>query len=83
MIEKAEEFFIFIGAILIGVPLGLFIGIICWFKFPLQVYVQARTQLALKRIEKAKAAIKEMEEQDQDIWEKHINRMQEKKSYDN
>ena len=49
----------------------------------MQVYVQARTQLALKRIEKAKAAIKEMEEQDQDIWEKHINRMEEKKSYDN
>jgi len=83
MIEKFEEFFIFIGAILIGVPLGFFIGIICWFKFPLQVYVQARAQLALRRIEKAKAAIRKMEEQDQDIWERHINRMEEKKSYDN
>lgn len=83
MREKFENFFVLIGAILVGIPLGLFVGIVCWFKFPAQVYIEARTNLALQRINKAREKIKELEEQDQDVWERHAQRMEEKKSYDN
>jgi hypothetical protein len=76
-----EEIFIFVGSIVVGIPLGLIAGIVCWFKFPFQVYVQARANLALQRINKAKEKLKEYE--DIDIWERHAQRMEEKKSYDN
>jgi len=76
-----EEIFIFVGSIVVGIPLGLIVGIVCWFKFPFQVYVQARANLALQRINKAKEKLKEYE--DIDIWERHAQRMEEKKSYDN
>jgi len=81
MKEKFENFFVLIGAIIVGIPLGLFVGIVCWFKFPFQVYVQARANLALQRIQRAKEKLKEYE--DIDIWERHAQRMEEKKSYDN
>jgi len=79
--NKFESFFVLTGAILVGIPIGLFVGIVCWFKFPFQVYVQARANLALQRINKAKEKLKEYE--DIDIWERHAQRMEEKKSYDN
>lgn len=81
MKEKFENFFVLIAAIIVGIPLGLFVGIVCWFKFPFQVYVQARANLALQRIQRAKEKLKEYE--DIDIWERHAQRMEEKKSYDN
>jgi len=79
--NKFESFFVLTGVILVGIPIGLFVGIVCWFKFPFQVYVQARANLALQRINKAKEKLKEYE--DIDIWERHAQRMEEKKSYDN
>lgn len=76
-----EEFFALVGSILLGIPIGLIVGIICWFKFPLQVYREARINLATQRINKAKEILKKSEPKD--IWENHIKRMEEKKPYDN
>jgi len=83
MREHFENFFVAIGSILIGIPIGFFVGIVCWFKFPFQIYYQARANLAIQRIHRAEQQIKQLQEEDQDIWERHINRMEEKKSYDN
>jgi len=81
MKEKLANIFIIVGSIFIGIPLGLIVGLVCWFKFPFQIYYQARANLALQRINKAKEKLKEYE--DIDIWERHAQRMEEKKSYDN
>jgi hypothetical protein len=81
MTHKFQNFMILIGSILIGIPLGIVVGLICWFKFPFQIYWQARANLAKNRIQAAEEQLREYETGD--IWEKHIERMQEKKSYDN
>jgi len=81
MREKFENCLIIIGSIVVGVPLGVVVGLICWFKFPFQIYWAARANLALQRIDRAKTQIKEY--QNEDIWENHIKKMEEKKSYDN
>lgn len=80
-----ENTFIVVGSILVGIPLGLVVGLVCWFKFPYQVYIEARRKLALRRIAEAEEFLRNYGKEDvvEDIWEKHINRMQEKKSYDN
>ena len=77
-----EETFIIVGSILIGIPLGFFVGFFCWLKFPLSIYREARINLAIKRIKEAEAFLEE-NKQPKDIWERHIKRMEEKKSYDN
>lgn len=81
-----EETFLVVGSILIGIPLGLFVGLYCWAKFPLSVYREARINLAVKRIKEAKAFLEEhgQGKKSQDIWERHIERMEAKKNnYDN
>ena len=80
-----EEFSIIMGAIIIGIPLGLFVGIVCWIKFPFAVYREARAKLAIKRIQEAKEFLEKhgQTQKTQDIWEKHIQRMEEKKYHDN
>jgi hypothetical protein len=80
-----EETFIVVGSILIGIPLGFFVGLYCWLRFPLSIYREARVNLAIKRIQEAKDFLEEhgQGKKSQDIWEKHIKRMEEKKSYDN
>ena len=83
MRENFENFFAAIASILIGLPLGIFVGIICWIKFPFQIYYQARATLALQRIHRAQQQIKQLQDEEKDIWERHIDRMEEKKSYDN
>jgi len=83
MKENLENFFIAIFSILVGLPLGIFVGIICWLKFPFQVYYQARATLALQRIHRAQQQIKQLQDEEKGIWERHIDRMEEKKSYDN
>ena len=83
MKENLENFFTAIISILIGLPLGIFVGIFCWLKFPFQVYYQARATLALQRIHRAQQQIKQLQDEEKDIWERHIDRMEEKKSYDN
>jgi hypothetical protein len=81
MREKFENLLIIIGSIVVGIPLGVVVGLICWFKFPFQIYWAARANLALQRVEREKVKIKQYETGD--IWEKHIQKMEEKKSYDN
>ena len=81
MKEKLENIFIIVGSIVIGIPLGLIVGLVCWFKFPFQIYYQARADLALKRISRAELELKKYESED--IWEKHIERMEKRKNYDN
>jgi len=81
MKEKIQNFILIIASILIGIPLGIVVGLICWFKFPFQIYWQARANLAENRIRKAKEQLKEYGKED--IWEKHLQRMEEKNNYDN
>jgi len=80
-----EDLFLIVGSILVGIPIGLIVGLICWFKFPRQVYVEARKKVALRRIAEAEEYLRQHGKENvvEDIWEKHINRMEEKKSYDN
>ena len=78
-----EETFIIAGSVLIGLPLGFFVGVYCWLRFPLSIYREARINLAMKRIQEAKDFL-EQHKQPQDIWERHIERMEAKKNnYDN
>lgn len=86
MIYKIQELIIFLGAIVIGVPLGLIVGLVCWFKFPFQVYWEARSKLAQSRIEKAEQLIKQYEKDNSNegMWDRHIERMKsQEKNYDN
>jgi hypothetical protein len=81
MKEKIQNFILFTASILIGIPLGIVVGLICWFRFPFQIYWQARANLAKNRLQAAQEQLKEYGKED--IWEKHIQKMEEKKSYDN
>lgn len=85
MIYKIQNLIVFLGSIFIGIPLGLLVGLICWFKFPFQVYVEARSKLAIRRIQRAEEFIEQhkKDNSNEGMWERHIQRMQEKKSYDN
>ena len=46
-----EELQLIIGSIVIGIPLGLITGLICWLKFPFVLYTNARAKLAMRRIQ--------------------------------
>ncbi len=86
MIYKIQELIIFLGAIVIGVPLGLIVGLVCWFKFPFQVYWEARSKLAQSRIEKAEQLIKQYENENSSdaMWDRHIERIKsQENNYDN
>lgn len=81
MREKFENFFVIIGSIVLGIPLGIVVGLVCWFKFPFQIYGAARANLAKNRVQAAQEQLREYKTGD--IWENHIKKMEEKKSYDN
>jgi hypothetical protein len=86
MKHKIQELIIFLSAIIIGVPLGLIVGLVCWFKFPFQVYAAARINLAEKRIKRAEELIKQYENENSPdgMWDRHIERMKsQEKNYDN
>ena len=85
MIHKIQELIIFLSAIAIGIPLGLIVGLICWFKFPFQIYWEARSKLAESRIEKAKQLIEQYEKDNspEGMWDRHIERIKSKQNYDN
>lgn len=86
MMYKIQELIIFLGAIVIGVPLGLIVGLVCWFKFPFQVYWEARSKLARSRIEKAERLIKQYENENSSdaMWDRHIERIKsQENNYDN
>ena len=76
-----EETCILIASIFVGILIGFFVGIICWFRFPLQIYREARVNLAVKRISEAKESLGQL--QTEGIWEKHIRRIEEKRKHDN
>lgn len=80
-----EQLFILVGSVAIGIPLGLIVGLICWFRFPFQVYVEARSKLAMKRIQRAEEFIEQYKKDNSNegMWERHIQRIKEKESYDN
>lgn len=80
-----EQLFILVGSVVIGIPLGLIVGLICWFRFPFQVYVEARSKLAMKRIQRAEEFIEQYKKDNSNegMWERHIQRIKEKESYDN
>lgn len=81
-----EEFNLIIGSIVIGVPLGLITGLICWIKFPFVLYTNARAKLAMRRIQEARSFLDKhgQGQKSEDIWEEHIERMKAKKNnYDN
>ena len=64
-----------IGAIVVGVPMGILAGLICFFRVAL-LYPFNMYRLANKKwLEKI-----ELRQQD-DIWERHIQRMEEEKKY--
>tara|TARA_B100001057_G_scaffold168915_1_gene169708 strand:+ start:1324 stop:1581 length:258 start_codon:yes stop_codon:yes gene_type:complete len=85
MIYKIQELIIFLSAIAIGIPLGLIVGLICWFKFPFQIYWEARSKLAQIRIEKAEQLIEQYKKDNSNegMWERHIERIKSKENYDN
>ena len=81
MKHKIQELIILLGSIVIGVPLGLIVGLICWFKFPFQIYWEARSKLTQSRIEKAEQLIAQYEKDNSNegMWERHIERIKNKK----
>ena len=86
MKHKIQELIIFLSSIIIGIPLGLIVGLVCWFKFPFQVYAAARINLAEKRIKRAEELIKQYENENSPdgMWDRHIERMKsQEKNYDN
>ena len=86
MIHKIQNCIVFLSAIIIGIPLGLIVGLVCWFKFPFQVYAAARINLAEKRIKKAEELIEQYEKENssEGMWDRHIERIKLKENnYDN
>ena len=79
MKNALEEVQIILGSIIVGIPVGVFVAIYWFYKFPFLVYSQAKVGLINRRVLEAKRVLKANKE---DIWEKHIKRMEEKK-YDN
>tara|TARA_R100001510_G_scaffold3828_1_gene3051 strand:+ start:1133 stop:1405 length:273 start_codon:yes stop_codon:yes gene_type:complete len=62
-------------AIIIGIPLGIITGITCMIKiivsYPFDIY-----RIAVTKIEQRAALEELLDNQDQDIWDKHIARTQ-------
>jgi hypothetical protein len=86
MKRKIEELIILLGSIVIGVPLGLIVGLVCWFKFPFEIYTTARIDLAKRRVREAEELIKEYEKENssEGMWDRHIERIKSKENnYDN
>tara|TARA_B100000497_G_C7554189_1_gene334718 strand:- start:261 stop:521 length:261 start_codon:yes stop_codon:yes gene_type:complete len=86
MKEKIQNFILIIASILIGIPLGIVVGLICWFKFPFQIYWQARANLARNRIRQAEEMIQKYENENSSdaMWDRHIERIKsQENNYDN
>jgi len=86
MIHKIQNCIVFLSAVIIGIPLGLIVGLVCWFKFPFQVYAAARIDLAGRRIKKAEELIKEYKKENssEGMWDRHIERIKsQENNYDN
>jgi len=80
-----EELTLALGAAFLGIVVGFFVGIVCWVKFPFVIYRTARVKMALKRIQEAEEYLerKGQRARSKDIRARHIERMEQKKNYDN
>lgn len=72
-----EEIQIILGVIIVGIPVGILVGIYWFLKFPFIVYSEAKAGLERRRIIEAKKVLQASKE---DIWEKHIKRIEAKKN---
>lgn len=75
-IDPIKHIGIIIGCIFLGIPFGIFVGIMATFKFPFAVYNTCIQKDRQARLEEAKQFLDE--NSGGDIWEKHINRMNNK-----
>jgi len=80
-----EELTLALGAAFLGIVVGFFVGIVCWVKFPFVIYRTARVKMALKRIQEAEEYLERNGQgaRSKDIWARHIERIEQKKNYDN
>ena len=79
MKKLLEEIQIILGKIIVGIPDGILVGVYWFFKFPFIVYSEAKAGLKKRRIIEAK---KILQASGEDIWEKHIRKLEAEK-YDN
>ena len=80
-IDPVKHFGIIIGYIFLGIPFGIFVGVMSALKFPFAVYNTCIQKDRQTRLDQAQQFLDE--NSGQNIWDKHIQRMEEKKSYDN
>ncbi len=70
-----NKLFIATFTIVIGIPLGVIIGVTCMIRiivrYPFDIY-----RIAVIKIEQRAALEELLENHDQDIWDKHIARIQ-------
>jgi hypothetical protein len=86
MKHKIQELIILLGSILIGIPMGLIVGLVCWFKFPFEIYATARIDLAKRRVREAEELIEQYEKENssEGMWDRHIERIKsQENNYDN
>jgi hypothetical protein len=66
---------IFLCSVIIGIPLGILLGVIYFFRvalsFPLDMYREG-----------VRKFVETVTSRQEDIWENHINRMEENKKFD-
>lgn len=80
-IDPIKHLGIIIGCIFLGIPFGIFVGVMSAFKFPFAVYKTCIQKDRQFRLDQAQKFLDE--NSSSNIWDKHIQRMEEKKSYDN
>ena len=80
-IDPIKHLGIIIGCILLGIPFGILVGVMSAFKFPFAVYKTCIQKDRQARLDQAQQFLDE--NSNSNIWDKHIQRMEEKKSYDN
>lgn len=80
-IDPIKHLGIIIGCIFLGIPFGIFVGVMSAFKFPFAVYKTCIQKDRQFRLDQAQKFLDE--NSNRNIWDKHIQRMEEKKSYDN
>lgn len=83
---KIQNFIVLLGSFVVGVPLGFVVGIVCWFKFPIQVYTEAKIKLTAKRIQEAEEFIEKHKKENsvEGMWERHIERIEsQEKNHEN
>lgn len=75
-IDPIKHFGIIVGCFLLGIPFGIFVGVVAAFKFPFAVYSTCIKKDRQDRIDQAQEYLDE--NSDEDVWTKHINRIKNK-----